>query len=96
MISLLSGQEKRFKDCFYYWAAFTTYGFAGAKLEEAVLDQIHSHLEEEQQRQSETLDQGENTIEGMGTTLASRIYHEIEETELTLSRQRCQEYELLD
>ena len=95
VIRLFENKAMRYKDSFYYWAAFIPHGFAGVRLDDALLDQIHSYLTE-QLRQSQACNQGECTIEEMEETLSSHCYCEIEEEELTLSRQECQEYELLD
>ena len=92
MTSFLKKDGMRYKDSFYYWAAFIPHGFADVKLDEALLDRIHMYLKKKL-RESKTLDQDIGTVEEMEATLASQLYHEIEELELTLS---CQEYELLD
>lgn len=43
-MSLLEDDNERYKQSFYFWAAFVPQGFASVQLNSALLDKIHSYL----------------------------------------------------
>ena len=42
--ALLKTERKQYSDSFYYWAGLVAHGFADVKLDEGLLDQIHSYF----------------------------------------------------
>ena len=94
-MKLLAENGMRYRESFYYWAGFLPHGYASVKLDEALLGRIYRYLEK-QSRKPSACEMGTSTAKEMGARLSRQVYSEIEEQELTLSRQRCEEYGLLD
>lgn len=88
VVSLLEENEMNYKISYYYWAAFIPHGFAGVKLDDALLIQMHRRLEG---LYRQACDQSGNTkdndsLEKTMMTLARDVYRRLEDREKTLSQ----------
>ena len=54
VLSLLKDEDMRYKQSFYYWAAFFCHGFASVKLDDALLREIHARLQALRQEPSQS------------------------------------------
>ena len=44
VVSVLGDETMRYKDSFYYWAGFISHGYASVKLDDPLLELIHSGM----------------------------------------------------
>lgn len=91
VLSVLTDEKMKYKNSFYYWAAFISHGFADVKLDDALLDQIHERLEALKPQSSKGGGDDSSTDSESGLTesiltLTRDAYHRLECEEQTLSR----------
>ena len=91
VLSLLKDKDEdmNYKRSFYYWAGIASHGFAGVKLDDALLGQIHSRLRSSslQGPGHSGTDDGEGALTIAMTTLTRNAYRSLEHQEQTLLRE---------
>ena len=88
VVSVLTDEDLNYRRSFYYWAAFTSHGFASVKLDDAFLDQIHQRLEAMQQSGTEGGGNGsEDDLLMAILALTRELYLTLGDKEQTLARE---------
>ena len=95
VVSLLGEEDMNYRRSFYYWAAFISHGFASVLLDDALLGEIHTRLDESREDCSDKQgdDGHDSTLEMDMMTLTRDAYRRLEDMEQTLSREWCENWE---
>ena len=93
VVSVLGDKEMKFHRSFYYWAAFISHGFASVKLDDALLNDIHTRLETLKDIPNGAgHDSPSDPLETAMLTLTRNAYRRLEEQEKILSREWCEKW----
>ena len=92
-VSLLEDKDMKYQHSFYYWAAFISHGFASVKLDDALLNDIHTRLETLKDIPNGAgHDSPSDPLETAMLTLTRNAYRRLEEQEKILSREWCEKW----
>ena len=87
VVSVLGDETMRYKDSFYYWAGFISHGYASTKLDDPLLELIHSGMVDLDQTHTRSKEDDSNRTFATILALTRDAYLRQEDQDQTLSRE---------